>query len=48
MKKKYVTVGAVVEEKVPGANVTQCIYRPINKVLSCRGLTGEVECPAVC
>ena len=34
--------------KKKGANVTECIYRPVDKILSCRGLTGEVECPAVC
>ena len=43
-----VSVGGVVGETVPGANVTQCIYRPKDKVISCRGFTGEVECPAVC
>jgi hypothetical protein len=29
-------------------NVTQCIYRPETKILSCRGLTGDIECPAIC
>jgi len=28
-------------------NVTQCLYRPVDKVFGCRGVSGEVECPAV-
>ena len=31
-----------------GLNVTQCIFRPDTRILSCRGLTGDVECPAIC
>jgi len=28
-------------------NVTQCIYRPEEKVIHCGGVSGEVECPAI-
>jgi hypothetical protein len=28
-------------------NVTQCIYRPEDKILACRGTTGDVECESV-
>ena len=30
-----------------GGNYTQCMYREETKMLSCRGVSGEVECPAI-
>jgi len=32
---------------VPSANVTQCVYKPDLKIIGCRGLTGDLECPAI-
>jgi len=32
---------------LPIVNVTQCLYRPVDKVFGCRGVSGEVECPAI-
>jgi hypothetical protein len=28
-------------------NATQCVYKPTEKVFLCRGISGEVQCPAI-
>jgi len=45
--KKAVVLGETIEKTVQVYNVTKCVYTPETKMLSCRGLSGEVECPTI-
>jgi len=45
--KKAVVMGEAIEKTVQIYNVTKCIYVPETRVLTCRGMTGEVECPTI-
>jgi hypothetical protein len=57
MRRLIMTLGLALAVTVPvtvpvggsyiGANVTQCVYKPDLKIIGCRGLTGDLECPAI-
>lgn len=45
--KKAVAMGNKIEETLQVYNVTKCIYTPSTQMISCRGLSEEIECPVV-